>query len=116
MNAERLRAYCLELPGATETVQWGADLVFKVGGRMFAVIDLTPGRTGISFKCTPEEFNQLVEQEAVEPAAYAARYHWVTVRAWDAVPDREMRRLVTDSYEMVRAKLPRKRQPAPRGS
>lgn len=108
MNAETLRDYCLSFPGATESVQWGHDLVFKVGGKMFAVLDLAPGETGVSFKCTPEEFADLVEREDIRPAAYAARYYWVTVCAWNAVADRELRRLVKDSYEMVRAKLPKK--------
>lgn len=108
MNAESLREYCLAFPGTTETVQWGADLVFKVGGKMFTVLNVTPGETGISFKCTPDEFAELVEREDIAPAAYAARYHWVTVQAWSALSDRETRRLIRDAYEMVRGKLSRR--------
>jgi predicted DNA-binding protein (MmcQ/YjbR family) len=112
MNLESLRAYCLSFPDATEQVQWGADLVFKIGGKMFTVACLDPGETKVSFKCTPEEFAELVEHEDVKPADYVARYHWVTLLAWDALPDREVRRLVKDSYDMVRAKLPKKRAAA----
>ena len=97
MNSDSLREYCLSMPEATENVQWGADLVFKVGGKMFAVTNLTPGEVGVSFKCTPETFAELVEQENIKPAAYAARYHWITLLAWDALPDREIRRLVKQS-------------------
>jgi predicted DNA-binding protein (MmcQ/YjbR family) len=112
MNLESLREYCLSFPDATEQVQWGADLVFKIGGKMFTVATLDPGETKVSFKCTPEEFAELVEQEGIKPADYVARYHWVTMLAWDALPDREVRRLVKDSYDMVRAKLPKKRAAA----
>jgi predicted DNA-binding protein (MmcQ/YjbR family) len=112
VNLESLRAYCLSFPDATEQVQWGADLVFKIGGKMFTVACLDPGETKVSFKCTPEEFAELVEHEDVKPADYVARYHWVTLLAWDALPDREVRRLVKDSYDMVRAKLPKKRAAA----
>jgi len=108
MNIESLRKYCLAFPGATEKVQWGHDLVFKVGGKMFTVANLTEGGTGLSFKCTPEEFAELVEQEDIRPAAYAARYYWVTLLTWDALPDREIRRLVKQSYEMVWERLPKK--------
>ena len=75
MNLESLRQYCLSFPDATENVQWGADLVFKIGGKMFTVACLTPGETKVSFKCTPEEFAELVEHEDIKPADYVARYH-----------------------------------------
>ena len=110
MNLDSLREYCLSFPDATENVQWGADLVFKVGGKMFTVASVEPGETKVSFKCTPEEFAELVERDGIKPADYVARYHWVTLLRWDALPDREIRRLVKDSYEMVRAKLPKKKQ------
>jgi predicted DNA-binding protein (MmcQ/YjbR family) len=111
VNLDTLREYCLSFPDATENVQWGADLVFKIGGKMFTVACLDPGNTKVSFKCTPEEFGELVEQDGIKPADYVARYHWVTLLRWDALPDREVRRLVKDSYEMVREKLPK----APKG-
>lgn len=111
MNLEKLRAHALSCPDATENVQWGEDLVFKIGGKMFAVACLAPGETKVSFKCTPEEFAELVEQEGIKPADYVARYHWITLEAWDALPDREIRRLVADSYELVKAKLPKSRRP-----
>ncbi len=56
VNLETLRTYCLAFSGATENVQWGDDLVFKVGGKMFTVACLVPDAPTVSFKCTPEEF------------------------------------------------------------
>jgi predicted DNA-binding protein (MmcQ/YjbR family) len=106
MNQDALRQLCLSFPEATENVQWGADLVFKIGGKMFAVTCLEPGKPKVSFKCTPEEFAELVELEDVKPADYVARYHWVALEAWSALPDREIRRLIKQSYDLVKAKVP----------
>jgi predicted DNA-binding protein (MmcQ/YjbR family) len=108
MNLDSLRDYCLSFPGATENIQWGADLVFKVGGKIFTVASTEPGEAKVSFKCTPEAFAELVEQDGIKPAEYVARYHWVTLLRWDALPDREIRRLVNDSYELVKDRLPKK--------
>lgn len=62
----------------------------------------------LSFKCTPEEFAELVEQDGIKPADYVARYHWVSLERWDALPTRDVRRLIANSYAMVRDKLPLK--------
>ena len=76
---------------------------------MFAVIGLDAGPASqFSFKCTPEEFAELTELDGIIPAPYAARYHWVAVQKPGALKQVEIRRLIRDSYEMVKAKLPKK--------
>jgi predicted DNA-binding protein (MmcQ/YjbR family) len=106
MKLDELRAYCLSLPHATESVQWGNDLVFKIGGKMFTVCDLDGSK--ISFKCTPDEFQELILADGIEPAEYVARYHWVTIHKSGAVRTSELKRLIKDSYQMVFEKLPKK--------
>ena len=109
MNLEKIREYCLSLPHSTEEVLWQKDLVFKIGGKMFTVIALDAGPAcQFSFKCTPEEFAELTELEGIIPAPYAARYHWVAVQKPGALNQGEIKRLIKDSYEMVKAKLPKK--------
>jgi predicted DNA-binding protein (MmcQ/YjbR family) len=109
MSLEKIREYCLSLPHATEEVLWQKDLVFKIGGKMFAVIGLDAGPASqFSFKCTPEEFAELTELDGIIPAPYAARYHWVAVQKPGALKQAEIKRLIKDSYEMVKAKLPKK--------
>jgi len=109
MNLEKIREYCLSLPHVTEEVLWRKDLVFKIGGKMFAVIGLDAGPASqFSFKCTPEEFAELTERDGIIPAPYAARYHWVAVQRPGALSQAEIKRLIKDSYEMVMAKLPKK--------
>ena len=111
MTLEKIREYCLSLPHATEEVLWQKDLVFKIGGKMFAVIGLDAGPASqFSFKCTPEEFTELTELDGIIPAPYAARYHWVAVQKPGALKQAETKRLIKDSYEMVKGKLPKKIQ------
>ncbi len=109
MDIEAIRQYCLSLPATTEKIQWGADLVFKVGGKMYAAVVLDDRQLGrLSFKSTPEGFAELIEREGIEPAAYAARYHWVTVLPPHALRDDEIRSLLHAAYDIIRAALPKK--------
>lgn len=111
MSLEKIREFCLSLPHATEEVLWQTDLVFKIGGKMFAVIGLDAGPASqFSFKCTQEVFAELTELDGIIPAPYAARYHWVAVQKPGALNQPEIKRLIKDSYEMVKAKLPKKAQ------
>jgi len=110
MNIDSLRAYCLSLPGATEGIQWDNDLLFRIAGKIFAVVSLEMSPNRFSFKCTPEEFAELTEREGIIPAPYMARNKWVTVEGFDILSRQETRRLIRDSYDMVLAKLPKKVQ------
>jgi predicted DNA-binding protein (MmcQ/YjbR family) len=120
MNVESIRRYCMSFPHATEVVQWGDDLVFKIAGKMFAVVDLRPPNH-VAFKCDPERFAELTEREGIIPAPYMARAQWVSVQHHDALEAGELKGLIQASYDMVRARLPKKVQaklegtrPAPR--
>ena len=109
MDIEAIQTYCLSFPHATEDVKWGNDLVFSIGGKMFAVAVLDAASpVKVTFKCTPEIFAELTEQEHIIPAPYAARYHWVALERWDALSTKELKERIKDSYEMVLAKLPKK--------
>jgi predicted DNA-binding protein (MmcQ/YjbR family) len=108
MNIDQLRELCLSFPGATEQIQWGDDLLFKVGGKMFAVTPLEPAKVWISLKACPENFAELTERPGVIPAPYLARAKWISLESADALPDAEIAQLLRESYELVLAKLPRK--------
>ncbi|MFN2501181.1 MAG: MmcQ/YjbR family DNA-binding protein [Pyrinomonadaceae bacterium] len=108
MNVEQLRTFCLGLPGATEDVKWGNDLCFSIGSKMFCVTGVDANEGGISFKCTPEVFGELVERDGIIPAHYVARYHWVTVEKMTAVSQDELKELINNSYQLVLNKLPKK--------
>ncbi|MGP8248014.1 MAG: MmcQ/YjbR family DNA-binding protein [Bryobacteraceae bacterium] len=110
MDLEWIRRVCMACPHATEQVQWGADLVFKIGGRMFAAAPTEPAPVSLSFKCTPEQFAELTERPGVIPAPYLARAHWVALESEDALPRAEIQRLLRQSYDLVMARLPKKKQ------
>ena len=113
MDIESVRKFCLSLPHADEKVQWGNDLLFRIGEKMFAVAALEPSHgVALSFKCTPEKFVELVEQQGIIPAPYMARHYWVGLERFDALPDRELKPLLKNAYQMVLEKLPKKAQAA----
>ena len=112
MDAEWLRKLCLSFPGTTEQIQWGYDLLFKVGGKMFAITPLEPAPVCLSFKASPERFAELTERQNIIPAPYLARAQWVALQTRDAVTHEELEGLLRESYEMILAKLPKKKQEA----
>lgn len=107
MSVDSIRAYCLSFPHATEKLQWGDDLCFKIRNKIFVMLGLDNPR--ICFKCTPEIFAELIEREDVRPAPYVGRYKWVMLDRLDAVPWDELEGLIRQSYEMVAAKAPGKK-------
>jgi len=114
MRTEWVRWYCMSLPHVTEQVQWENTLVFKIGGRMFALAALEPSGQSmsdcLSLKCSAEVFMELVERPGIVPAPYLARAHWVALESLDAVPLPELERMLREAYELVFAKLPKMAQ------
>ena len=107
MNVESVRNYCLNFPQAKETLQWGETLCFKVNGKIFAMLSLAAVPPTMCFKCTPETFAELCEQEGISPAPYVGRYKWVLLERLDVLRDEETEDLIRQSYEMVRIKAKR---------
>jgi predicted DNA-binding protein (MmcQ/YjbR family) len=108
MNVESIRQYCLAFPRATENLQWGDDLCFKIGGKIFTIVGLDNPR--LCFKCTPEMFAELIEREDIRPAPYVGRYKWVMLDRLDALGSAELQELIRQSYEMVAAKAPKSKR------
>jgi len=106
---ETIRRYCLSIPHVTEDIQWQDDLLFRVGGKIFAILNLEPSSAArLSFKCTPERFSELLECQGIAPAPYVGRYKWVALERFDALSFPELKSLIRDSYEMVFATLSQK--------
>jgi predicted DNA-binding protein (MmcQ/YjbR family) len=104
MDVESIRNFCLSFRDATENLQWGEDLCFKVRGKIFAVLDLGSVPQRLSFKYTPEKFAELTEQKGISPAPYVGRYKWVLLDRLSALPAQELKNLIRDSHAMVAAK------------
>jgi predicted DNA-binding protein (MmcQ/YjbR family) len=114
MDLERVREFLLRLPAVTETMQWGAKLVFRVGdkaigGKMFAVADLDgTDKVVLSFAAGPEQFAALLERQGVLPAPYLARAHWVALERWNALEPAELMELLARARDLTHGKLPRR--------
>lgn len=110
MTPEAFDAACLALPGATLSIQWGDDHVFKVADKMFAV--RSAAGDSFSFKASDVAFEVLTESGRAKPAPYLARAQWV----WFADMSGEGQAEVTDwlatAHALVAAKLPRKARTA----
>ncbi len=104
MSVESIRRFCLTFPHATENLQWGDDLCFKVGGKIFALLSLSSVPQRLMFKCCPAQFDELVEHEDIIPAPYLGRYKWVSFERLDVLPWGEVKNLIEQSYAMVAAK------------
>ncbi|NNE54805.1 MAG: hypothetical protein HKN32_02200 [Flavobacteriales bacterium] len=109
MNIEELRTFCLCLPGTTEDIKWEKDLCFCIGEKMYCVTGTEPP-FGASFKVQAEEFEEMCARSNIIPAPYVARYKWVAVRSGDALSRSEWEHYVKQSYDLVKAKLPKKKR------
>ena len=110
MNERALRALTA-WPGVEAGIKWEDDLVFTVGGKMFCATCLRgPHQGSISFKVEDERFLELTERPGFIPAPYLARAHWVQLPVATAIGGAELDQLIRRSYELVRAKLPKKTQ------
>src|SRR5215213_7859288 len=112
MTLQRIREICLAFPGATEHIQWGKDLVFKIGGKMFLVActePVEPPKVAMSFKTDDETFAELGEQPGVLPAPYMAQHKWVALQQFDSLDMNQLQPLIARAFEIVSSKLPGKK-------
>jgi predicted DNA-binding protein (MmcQ/YjbR family) len=113
LTADDLRALCLSFAGAEETFPFGPETsAFKVGGKLFALCRLgaePPLR--VNLKCEPDLAEALRRAHtAVIPGWHMDKKHWNTVVLDGSLPDKTVRDMVEDSYDLVVAGLPRARR------
>ena len=109
MNVESFREYCLSKPAATESTPFGPDnIVFKVEGKMFALLALDELPTAVNLKCDPDLALELRDRyEQVQPGYHMNKKHWNTVVLDGVIPEREIRKMIDDSYDLVVQSLPK---------
>ena len=103
MNIEAFREYSLSKPGATEDMPFGEDvLVFRVGGKMFALVSLDEVPATANLKCDPDLALELRDRyEQVQPGYHMNKKHWNTVEIDSGIPDAELCKMIDHSYELV---------------
>ena len=112
MDLADFREYCLTKPGATEGMPFGETvLVFKVGGKMFALAALDEIPTTVNLKCDPELALDLRDKyEQVRPGYHMNKKHWNTVEIESGIPPGEIRKMIDHSYELVVKRLSKVRR------
>lgn len=91
-------------------IQWGSDQVYKVGGKMFAVMGDPVAQDGVSFKASDVAFEVLTEAGRAIPAPYLARAKWVKFVDLAALDEAEVVDWLKSAHGLVAAKLPKKLQ------
>lgn len=111
MNIEQFRTYCITKNRVEETFPFDADtLVFKIGGKMFALISLS-NPNSVNLKCEPEKAVELrATYHAISPGFHMNKMHWNTVHFNQDAPDKLILELVDHSYNLVFKKLTKKQQ------
>lgn len=115
MNIQKFYDYCLSKKGVTEHFPFDEDtLVFKVGGKMFALASLSEwekGNPGINLKCEPERALELrAEYEGINPGYHMSKVHWNTVAVNSDVEPKLLMELIDHSYDLVFKSLTKKLQ------
>lgn len=111
LTAAQLQGLCDHWPGVTRDTKWGVDMVFSVGGKMFAVMPSDGSEGGrLSFKVDDDRFLALTDQPGIIPAPYLARAHWISVTEPQRFATAELEAFILDAYALIRAKLTKKLQ------
>ena len=110
MNLEEIHAYCLNKPGVTEEFPFDKDtLVFKVMGKMFALIPLEATQLQMNLKCDPDEAQELrARYTGVLPGYHMSKVHWNTVVMDGSFTAQELLQWIDNSYNLIVASLPKK--------
>ncbi|UOY08122.1 MmcQ/YjbR family DNA-binding protein [Muricauda sp. SCSIO 64092] len=110
MNIEQLREYCISKKGVTESFPFDEHtLVFKVMGKMFALVALERLPSQVNLKCDPERALTLREEYdgIIIPGYHMSKKHWNTLYL-DQLPPLFLKELIDDSYNLVVSKLPKR--------
>ena len=107
MNTETIREYCIAKPGVTESFPFDTvTLVFKVGNKIFALLDTESRPTTINLKCDPERAVQLRDQfTAVQPGFHMNKTHWNTITIDGSVRWHDVQEWIDHSYGLVKSGL-----------
>src|SRR5438270_13585949 len=109
MDLAKFREYCLSKPQTTEGTPFGPDVVvFKVGGKMFALASLDQVPATANLKCDPDLALELRDRyEQLRPGYHRNKKHWNTVEIEGGIRETELRKMIDHSYDLVVQSLPR---------
>lgn len=107
MQKDTLEKLLSELKGSKAGYPFGPDaLVFKVMGKMFALVSQNEEVPRITLKCSPPDCEVLVSEfESIIPGYYMNKKHWITISLTGELTDEILTDLAFDSYKLVVSKL-----------
>lgn len=106
-----VEALCLALPGTTLDHPFGDSNVFKVGGKMFALITMEGKRPGgLWFKAGETSYRLLIQEDGISPCPYLARAHWVALDSLKVLKDREIKAYLSRAHGLVASGLSKKKR------
>src|SRR5215831_6908689 len=110
MDIESMREYCLSKKGATDGFPFGeTTLVFKVMDKIFLLVSLNAIPLQFNAKCDPAKAIELREEyDAVQPGYHMNKKHWNTIIIDGSIPQKLLREIIDDSYELIVRSLPKK--------
>ncbi len=105
---------CLSMPATSVHTPWGDSRVFKVGGKMFAMLvhDERGKPSGVWFKAGEASFEILTRQKGIEPCPYLARAKWVAMTGLSPLSSRELVAYLKRAHAQVAMGLSKKRRTA----
>lgn len=113
MDILELQDYCLSKPFTEECLPFDeTTLVFKVMGKMFALLSLDePIYPIINLKCDPELAIELRERySSVAPGYHMNKLLWNSITVNGSVSNALIKEWIDHSYHLVVEKLPKKLQ------
>lgn len=110
MDILELREYCLSKPHTDEGFPFGeTTLVFKVAGKLFALVNIDNQDPSVNLKCEPERAVELREHyPEIKPGYHMSKKHWNTVDMCGSLRNDFLKELIDHSYEQVVKSLPKK--------
>jgi predicted DNA-binding protein (MmcQ/YjbR family) len=113
MRHAEVEKFCLSLPATSMVVQWGDSRVYKVGGKVFAMLcPATEKPHHISFKVSEDSFEILTQDPHFVQAPYCAKRKWVSLERLDALSAKELKAYLARAHALIAAGLPKKTQSA----
>jgi predicted DNA-binding protein (MmcQ/YjbR family) len=111
MTPVAIDRFCRSLRAATRSVQWEGVIVFKVGGRMFAMLPQNDGGgRELWFKADDVHYDTMKMAPGFRPCPYLARARWVAMADPGRLPADQLRAYIRRAHAVVAARLPRKTQ------
>ncbi len=110
MDFEQLKKYLFDKPDSTLEFPFGTDtMVFKVMGKMFALVAWQDDPLRLSLKCDPDLSLHLREvHAAITPGYHLSKIHWNTVTLNGTLDDELITEMIDHSYHSVVALLPKR--------